>query len=223
MKNIDPVDLNLQISQVKHIKDGGLLISYNDPDSAANFKCIATQKLSSDYKITELKKFYPKLRIVGLAEEYSSDVIARFFKGQNDIVPENCHLRVLKIWRTKKDPNIFQALVEVDPAVHRAVMERGKVFINYDVCKVYDATDVLICYKCSGFNHGQNACSSNTSVCPKCSLNHHLADCNSSNFNCINCTNAKANDTSHAVWDASHCPIYKRKLDQLKASAFITK
>lgn len=223
MKNIDPVNLNLKVSQVKQIKDGGILISCNDPEGASNFKKAATEKLSSNYNISDVKRFLPKVKIVGLMENYSADDMLKYLKGQNDIFSDESQVKILKSWATNKDPNIFQALVELDAATYGLVMERGKLFINYDACIVYDATDIRICYKCSGFNHGQSYCSQKKTVCPKCSGNHPLNTCTSSVRKCINCTNANLTDTDHAVWEAEKCPIYKKKLNYLKSSAFVVK
>ena len=102
VENIDPVDLNIQVSQLKQIKDGGILIKYDNSVSAKNFKCAAEQKLSKDYRITELKKPYPRIRVVGFDKEYTCGELLRFLRGQNDVLPVDHHLNVLKVWGTKK-------------------------------------------------------------------------------------------------------------------------
>lgn len=223
MKNIDPVDNKLKVSRVKQIKDGGILISCDDNEGTNNLKNVASKKLSSHYEISEVKKLLPKIRIVGLMESYASDDVIKFLKGQNDVISDDSHVRILKIWATKKDPSLFQALVELDAATFGLVMDRGKLFVNYDVCSVYEANDVKICFKCSGFNHGQTTCRSNTIVCPKCSGKHVLNECTNPVLKCINCTNAKFSDNSHVVWDADKCPIYKKKLDHIKSTNFVNK
>ena len=223
MKNIDPVALNLHVSQIKHIKDGGLLVSHDNAESAATFKNVVNEKMSTDYKISEFKQMLPKIRIVGLSEEYQNDEIIRFLRGQNDALPDNGHLKVFKIWSTKNNPNVFQTVVEVDATAHATLMKNGKVYINFDVCTVYDATNVKICYKCCGYNHSQSKCASDKIICPKCSSNHQLNECNSSSLKCVHCTNAKLTNSDHAAWDAVKCPIYVKKLDQLRSNIFNSK
>ncbi|XP_045471764.1 uncharacterized protein LOC123678671 [Harmonia axyridis] len=222
MRNIDPIDLKLGVSQVKQIKDGGILIGCDNPEGAKNFKKIANEKLSTDYKISDVRKFLPKIRIVGLVENYSSDDILKFLRGQNSVLSDVTHLRVLKTWATRKNPNVFQALIELDAGAYGLVMDLGKLFVNFDACSVFDATDVRICFRCSGFNHIQSNCSLKI-TCPKCTGEHPLNKCTSSTLKCINCNNANLADTSHAVWDAAKCPIYKKKLNNLKSSIFVTK
>lgn len=102
------------------------------------------------------------------------------------------------------------------------VMDLGKLFVNFDACSVFDATDVRVCFRCSSFNHVQSNCSLKI-TCPKCTGEHPLNKCTSSTLKCINCNNANLTDTSHAVWDAAKCPIYKKKLNNLKSSIFVTK
>lgn len=223
MKNIDPVNLKLHVTQIKNVKDGGILIGCDDAESANNFKKVATQKLSSQYKISDVKKFQPKIKIVGLMSNFEDEELVKYLKGQNDIISENSFIKVLKVWATKNNSNIFQSVVEVDAATYGLIMSRGKLFVNYDVCTVYDATNIRVCYKCSGYNHGQSNCPSDVSICPKCSGDHRLSECNSDVFKCINCKNAKLDDINHTVWDVSKCPIYQKRLSNLKASTFITK
>lgn len=222
MKNIDPVDLNLKVSQVKQVKDGGLFISCEDSEGADNIKKIVREKLSPDYRVSDVKKFLPKVKIVGLDENYPADEIVKFLRGQNNVISNSSHLRVLKTWATNKNSEIFQAIIEMDADTYTMVMKQGKLFVNFDVCSVYDATELMICYNCSGFNHGQSKCSHNT-ACPRCAGDHCLNSCTSSVRKCINCFNAKLNDFEHAAWDAGKCPIYLKKFNNLKSSLFANK
>lgn len=221
MENIDPVDLNIKVSQIKQVKDGGILISCDDSIGAKNFKDAAAEKLSAQYKISDVKTFLPKVRIVGLTDQYSDEDILKYLKGQNDALSSVSHLKILKTWATKRNANIFQTLVEVDAATYGLIMNRAKLFVNYDACAVYEATDIRVCFKCSGFSHSQSNCVNNDTVCPKCSGCHSLFNCTSSILRCINCVTAKLDDVEHAVWDADKCPIYKKKLNHLKSTNFI--
>lgn len=64
--------------------------------------------------------------------------------GQNNVISKTSHLRVLKTWATYKNSEIFQSVIEMDTDTHTMVMKRGKLFVNFDVCTVYDATDLMI-------------------------------------------------------------------------------
>lgn len=224
MKTLNPLDLNIQVSKVKNVKSGGILIGCNKPDDAHKLKQMAEEKLSSEYKIREVKNNNPKLKLVGMIEEYTEDQLLKFIKTQNKVLSENSECRIVKIWPTKKNVHLYQAIVELDSDTFRKVMTQGNLFVNYDACTVYDATDLKICFKCSGFNHFQNKCKSTKFVCPKCSLDHSIKDCASDAApKCANCLNAKLTDYNHFVWDSVKCTVYQKKLEHYKHSLFSNK
>lgn len=64
LHNVNPVDTDININKIKHIKDGGLLVSCQTSEETAKFKQIAQEKLSNHYDIRELKGLHPRLRIV---------------------------------------------------------------------------------------------------------------------------------------------------------------
>ncbi|CAG9818870.1 unnamed protein product [Phaedon cochleariae] len=135
MKNINPVDYGVQVSQVKRVRDGGILIGCNNTEGATSFAKIAKEKLSSSYKVSEVRKNLPKIKVVGLVENYTGEDLVKYLKGQNDVISDDCHVSVLRVWGTKKDSNIFQALVELDASAYGLVLNRGKLFVNYDIDK----------------------------------------------------------------------------------------
>lgn len=222
VSNINPVDSNINISKIKNVRNGGILIGCSNVEGAKNFKKLASQKLSENYEVKELKNVNPRLKIVGMSEKYSEEQLLLFLKSQNNVMCENSVCKVLKVWPTKKCSDVYQAIVELDGETYCRVLNTGNLFVNFDNCIIYEALDLKICYKCSGLNHVQKFCNA-TIACPKCSLNHCISDCNSSNLRCINCVNAKLDDCNHAALDTSKCPTYKQKLEQYKSSLFMAK
>lgn len=224
MNSINPVDLNIQVSKVKNLSNGGILIGCQDSSGADKFKQLAKQKLSSRYEIKEAKKGNFRVKIVGMIEEYSEDQIVNFIRHQNALFSENSSCRIIKIWSTKKNSRIYQAVAEVDAETYCKILNQGHLFINYDVCTVYDAIKLNICFKCSGLNHYEKNCSCNKIVCPKCSFEHSVKDCPIDAVpKCINCVNAKISDDNHFVWDSEKCMIYKKKLAHYKETLFCNK
>ncbi|KAK9878696.1 hypothetical protein WA026_023396 [Henosepilachna vigintioctopunctata] len=58
--NVSAAQLNLKVSKVKQIKDGGILISCDGSEGANNFKKVASEKLSAKYDISDVKKYTQK-------------------------------------------------------------------------------------------------------------------------------------------------------------------
>jgi hypothetical protein len=55
------------------------------------------------------------------------------------------HCRVIRVFPTKKRPDVFQAILEIDRLAYETVMKRGGLVVGYDHCVVYDALEVSRC------------------------------------------------------------------------------
>lgn len=221
MRNLNPVDLQLELSKVKNVSNGGILIGCKSSESANKFNKLAKEKLSGNYEVQELKNLKPKLKIVGMSCPYSEAEFEDFLRHQNPMFSDQSTIKILKFWPTRNNEQVYQAVIGIDAQTYLDVLKVGSLYINYDVCSVYDAIDLKICFKCCGFRHFSRSCTSTTVICPKCSLNHDIKSCPSnSKPKCINCVKAKIQQDDHFVWDSDKCSVYKLKLNQYKSSIF---
>lgn len=229
-QNINPSESNLQINTVANVRNGGIVVSCKNDTETKKFKDLAAQKLSQNYEIKEVANPRPRIKIAGISEKFDSESdIADLMKSQNgSIFGEDAECTVLRVWPTKRNTNIYQAIIQLDNVTYTKVMNSGDnyLFVGYDCCQVYDAVDLYRCYKCSGFDHAANTCQ-RKKACPVCSLEHELKDCTpGATKKCINCLHLKGNksdnndiDCAHAVWDPE-CRVYKHKLQRYKAKIF---
>ena len=134
--NISPLESQLSLTKVKDTQSGGVSIGFSSKDEKQRFKERATAKLGVNYDIHEIKGFQPRVKIVGLSQEYPDSGITDFLEHSVktnsttfNYLPE---CRVLKQWPTKKNQKKFQALLQVDQTTYDVVMKAGGVFIGYD-------------------------------------------------------------------------------------------
>jgi hypothetical protein len=123
------------------------------------------------------------------------------------------HCRVIRVFPTKKKPDVFQAILQIDRLAYETVMKRGGL-VGYAHCVVYDALEVSRCFNCNDFNHSSRSCS-NVRSCLRCSLDHDVKSCESETLKCINCVrlNKSKNlnlDVAHAAWNTG-CSAYFHK------------
>lgn len=223
LNNINPVKNNINISKVKNIKDGGILVGCSNSEDTLKLKGIAENKLKENYDIKDVRNVKPRIRIVGMSEKLEENELIQYIKFQNKhLDSENCNLKILKLWSTKKNVNIYQAILQVEKNFYDKIMSigEGKLFIGYDLCSVYDSIEIRRCFKCSGFNHMSDQCKS-TICCPKCAGEHDLKNCTSVTLKCGNCigysnTNETELNIEHAAWDRN-CFVYKQHIDELKS------
>lgn len=108
-------------------------------------------------------------------------------------------------------------LLEVDSQPLKDLMSEKKIYIKYDRCVVHEKINVRRCFKCLGYNHNQENCTSEK-ICLKCGENdHEIKSCKSQSVKCENCYRAKVKtnfdniDFNHDV-KSIDCPVYKRQL-----------
>nr|CAI5829077.1 unnamed protein product [Callosobruchus analis] len=215
-QSVDPVDNHIKFSQVKNIKNGGILNKCDGPDDANKLKELAALHLSEEYEVKELKRYNPRLKIVGMSHCIDKDELCAKLRSQNHVFQEVSECNVLKIWPTKKSASVFQTILDVDCTTYSSVLDQGNVLVNLDSCAVYGADILKLCFKCCGLDHYAKNCKSSHQFCVKCSLDHKISECQSVNLNCINCFNARLSKTDHAAWDIEQCTVYKNKLNEYK-------
>lgn len=217
-ESVNPVDNNIKLSQVKNLKDGGILIRCHDVNDLNKFKEVASKSLSEEYEVKEVKRINPRIKVVGMTEEYSRDDLAGLLQSQNQEFGDDALCRVLKVWPTKRRNDMYQAIVDIDPATYTSILSRGFLLVNLDNCIVYDGVDVKLCFKCCGVNHYAKYCKATLICCPRCSESHTLSECKSEVTKCANCVKSRLVNVDHAAYEYSKCSFYKAKVNQLKSS-----
>lgn len=223
-ENISTVDMQLSLSKVKSVKDGGVVVGFSSREENLRFKKAAKEKLSDNYEIRELKGVQPRVKIVGLNQIYKENEIVEYVEhavrnNSTDInLASECTF--IKLWPTKKNPKIYQVLVQLDRKSYDFLMNAGGLFIGYDHCSVFDAVQILRCFNCNGYHHSSKSCKSLKS-CPRCAMNDHaVRDCTAEHLKCVNCLTAieKENldvDPNHAAWDVL-CPVFIKAVEKFK-------
>lgn len=60
---INPVESSIQLSKIKNVCDGGVLIGSSNEEEAHELKCVANNKLYCNYDIKELNTLKPCIKI----------------------------------------------------------------------------------------------------------------------------------------------------------------
>lgn len=222
LHNINPVESSIQLSKIKNVRDGGVLIGCSSEEETHKLKCLVNDKLSCNYDINELDTLKPRIKIVGLTDKHDEDVLIMYLKKQNkQIFHDNSTIKVLDISSLKRNKSLYQVKISLDVNSYNRAMHESSLFVGYDCCTIYDAVELRVCYKCCGFSHLAKNCNRDTK-CPKCSNDHGVNECRISDkksFKCINCLSQGLLNVDHAAWD-SRCPVYAGKLNKFKADMF---
>lgn len=220
LRNVDPSVEHVQLDKVRTVKDGGIMIGCKNIADNNKLMSIIQQKMSDTYDVKEVGAILPKFRLVGMSTNISpEDLRSHLLMGNRSVFADDSECKVLKVLPTKRDPDVYQAIVRVDKSVYDRAIIAGKLFVAYDSCTVYDAVDLYRCFKCNEFGHSSQKCNNSLS-CPVCGENHEVSKCKSKTKKCTNCLKLNKNvPTDHAVWEREKCAAYIEKLNKLKPNA----
>ena len=133
----------------------------------------------------------PRVKIIGFSDDLSENELISALKTQNKFLADKNVKLVKKYCDDNKLYNKYMAVIEVDTATFRFLMDARKVFIGWDSCKVVEYFGILRCFKCCGFGHRMKDCKSENFVCGLCSESHHHKECKSEIVKCNNCLKIK--------------------------------
>lgn len=214
---IDPTDLGIGIAKVKGVKDGGIAVCCESKVDSQKLKNDVEMKLGGEYEVSEVKKWKPRLKIVGIEEDLSGEELRECISRQNPNIGDISELEVKVVRKIKTG---YIAIVEVNSDLFTKILDCGRLKIKWKICPVFECLDIMRCYKCLGFNHKADDCKNvegNRQVCSLCSCEgHRESECMSEDPKCINC--AKANEklglklsVKHGAFDQK-CSVLIRQI-----------
>lgn len=213
-KTLKPASLEVGITQVKNIKDGGVLIKCKSKEETEKVKKAAEKKLGKNYQIKIPEQKNPCFKILDIEENIDASELINCIKKQNTFLRhETLDLKVIAI---KKMKVRYMAIVECDPTTYKRVLEEGSLCIGWSFsCRVFEYIKLFRCFKCGGFNHKAELCTSDVK-CLNCGASdHEKKDC-VSDPKCANCVSAnqKLNlelNVNHSMFDNT-CPVLHKRI-----------
>ena len=217
-KAINPTALEVGIQHIKEVKEGGVVIKCKSKEEVEKIKNAAERNLKKNYEINTPQQKNPKIKIVDIENNMDKQKLENCMIKQNAFIKHDdlyINVKVIKKMKTK-----FMAIVECDPITFQKIIDRGKLGIDWSMCRVFEYISVFRCFKCGDFDHRAKECDSE-SACLKCSKTDHLMEaCVSETIECLNCIRANKKfrlslKTDHSLFDNS-CPSYLRKVEIIK-------
>ncbi|KAG5870351.1 hypothetical protein JTB14_016118 [Gonioctena quinquepunctata] len=97
-----------------------------------------------------------------------------------------------------RDRSFDHWVAEASPLVRKLLLERGRVYLDWNFCVVKDHVRISRCFECQKFGHIQTACKSEV-ACSHCADKHETRECPNKDGpkKCINCIRAKGRDIAH--------------------------
>lgn len=219
MSCVDPE--SNKVSDLINIANNSCVLktSRNDVDKVVSD---LQSNLGQKFEVKVMQKKKPRLKIVRFnnVNDIDESQIMRTLFAQNDhIFNDSDDIKIVKIIKNRNSDSEVTLIIEVCQRLHSAMLDNKFVSILFSKCRVYDAIDVPRCYKCSKLGHYESRCQHDV-CCPKCSGNHKIKDCKSSEIKCTNCVDANSKfklncDINHTAFDRK-CPTMLARLNRAK-------
>lgn len=163
--HVSPTALEVGISDVKTLKDGGVIIKCNTKEDLTKVKQAAEKKLGKTYNISTPDLINPNVKILDIEREMNAEELLNVIKKQNAYLNKDSLFMNIKV--IKKMKSKWMAIVECDADSFNCIMNENGLYIDWTRCRVYEYINVHRCFKCGGFGHKSDQCS-NGSRCRHC-------------------------------------------------------
>lgn len=206
------------ISQIKSLSNGAVLIQCKTNEALNDIEKRVNEHDAENYTTKEtMYTLKGQIKFIEMSKKYTEQELSVFIGSQIEI-SENDGLKVLKTYSDKNTRNeSYNAIVEMSTEAMEEIIQKNRINIDWDECKVHQYIQVKRCYKCLGFNHMAKTCNKKL-ACSKCAGEHSINECDSESLNCINCiefnmkNNVNINTGQHAF--SRECQILKQNFEK---------
>lgn len=212
-KLVNPREMNLQISRVSNIRNGGLALQIN-PNQEKGLRA----KLDQVFITRQPKPNKPKYKIYDIPGDLNVETLQEAIHQQNfrnTLTLEQFKTNFIPLFKMgPRNDTTTQWVVEMGKIVREAMSSPDRIYIEWQACKIKQYTIITRCYKCHRFGHSSKVCNAVASTCGHCAKEGHaFNDCPDKKwqYKCINCIRAKCTNIKYDV-SSSDCPIYRKEL-----------
>lgn len=219
-KSRSPARLEVGITDIKSIKEGGIINNYYcyKRDDIEKVRNATEKKLKKKYDIRIPEQRNPKIKIVGIEEDFDEASVENMIRKQNAHVIKENHIIDVKI--IKKMKTRYMSIAECDPSCYALIMENENLSIGWSICRKYEYVPVFRCYKCGNFDHEADECTAEN-LCLRCTeVSHETENCCVAQFKCFNCMSMNERfkldlEVNHNIFDIKF-PLYLKKVEAKK-------
>lgn len=219
-ETIVPKQTGIQFRAVRKIQKGGVAIETGTRQAAAKVR-EALSRVPT-LRCADPRRRLPRMQIFDVERDMTLEDLHEYMYSQN-LEDKGVSLdeikKVVKLcFKTgRRDLPVCNWVIEVSPDIRMALLEEGRVYLDFAACRVVDFLAISRCFKCLGYGHSEKTCKSKGGdVCSHCGKGGHLRkDCPHSKDKpaCANCLAAKK-PSDHRV-GTLECPMYRRLVEQM--------
>lgn len=220
-KSVTFKDTDFAPSKWQRVSNGKVRIEFDDVKQRDS----VLRKLDSatSIKAESAKRSRPLVIIKGISGDIKSEEVSDIIRAQNTSLNATESDIKLRFVRKNRNDKLFNAVMEVSPAVRLGLLRQQRVNVDHQRVRVEDFSPFIQCFKCLGFGHTQSKCTAEFAACSHCaSKEHTFRDCPSKSdaglLKCFNCSSSKyrsKSDCKHSATSAKHCTKIKAMVQRI--------
>lgn len=210
----------VQIDKIRKAKDGKVVVGCRTEEERRRIKeCL--EKGREQITVKDATNRNPLVKIKNILNCNTLGDIEQALRNQNRSVTAHIQkedwVMVEKYRRRARNLHESHIVLQVTPNMWKALTNAQKIHVDLQRVWVEDQTPLVQCTMCLGYGHTRRRCDMTECVCSHCGDKHQRAECpkykEGVEPKCVNCKNAKMEDTNHNAFSAE-CQI-KRKWDKV--------
>lgn len=179
------MQLGASVERISKGPKGRITLESEKTKDKEILKEVLTKKLGTQYKVYTPNKKLSKVKVVGIEEQIGRDDEVAFIEKisiQNELNTEKdtFKMKIIKIVTGRNQETTM--ILKVDQYTHKYLVERQRMKVGWNNCRVYDYVSVVRRYKCWGYNHFAAECKSEA-ICKRCAGSHEYMECQNSSKN----------------------------------------
>lgn len=215
--NIRPGSLGLKIFKLADYSTESAIVLMEE-ETNADIEGFKNKVRELELECSEPGQKNPRVVMFDVSNDLSLDDLTSILAEQNlDVVPQNERDDMKPLYKyPNRRNNKVNWVIEVSSKIRKKMVEKGRMYVGWESCRVADHVRVTFCYKCQKFGHIATKCEDNAR-CGSCGSNHETRDCRETtkeNFvhKCVMCLDIGHKQSDHKA-GSKGCEAYKRKME----------
>lgn len=213
-----PSELGVRVTGVRKIKNNGVLLQTATKDDLNKILNAPALVNSSTLSARLPAKRLPRVIFFNVPRELTDDGFLRSaltgISGITDVEGTTVSCKFSHLAGARTGPTCHR-VYEVPANLRHVLVEQGKVFVDWTVCRVRDFIGLTVCSKCQMLGHSFKFCKDQTR-CGHCGQDGHARDScpnTAAKAVCATCTRF-GKPAAHPTGDRENCPAYLAALSR---------
>lgn len=202
---INPQKLGLQIKSCRQKKGGAFEVNLYNKEDRNKLQNTIDKNLQRQFNTRVANRRNPHIMVHNIPKEITTEEVEQAINTLGKEKEKDTKY----IFKTKNwNEDTYNAVISLSPATYQALINLGRVAVNWHSLPVRKFTPVLRCYRCQAHGHFADQCREEE-TCGRCAGQHATTDCTSRTACCALCSKSKIFNNkkhTHSAMATKHCP-----------------